>query len=195
MSAPLVTGNASAPLYNVCSTFFWEDNSLKVGEDNSLKVGQTFLSAVQQPVRARCDAPVWNGPMRPILSLLLIAGFVWQVGAYPCGCLEHNGWDELFHHEQNPDGQSSAASALADHSSLVAGDHESHSGTGSHRFIVPRKEPLRRLTRAVGDPAMTNVCGRSTECSAECAGFFHGLRSSGSRSALSRRATLQVYLI
>ena len=132
--------------------------------------------------------------MRQLLSMMLIAGFAWQVGAYPCGCFEHNGWAELFHHEQKTDGHTVAA-ASAGSVSVIAGDHEPHSGTGSDRFILPRKEPLRRLTRDVADPAAANVSGRTAACPAESAGFVHGRRTSGGSSTLSLRATLQVYLI
>lgn len=85
-----------------------------------------------------------TGPRRLICCTLLVL-LVYQFGACPCGCLEHNAWFQLVAvSDQHHDGP--VSHPLESHAWSPAAEADDHSCTGQPH------SPYLDTTRLLGDP-------------------------------------------
>jgi len=144
---------------------------------------------------------LWTQSSRLAIYAIL-AGFTFQLGACPCGCLEHNAWVEAFEgslgHDEASGGDQlhlAARSSQDDFAaSLVSNEHDHHDCDGVDRrqyFDTSRKVtpqlnlilPLLNATASSSATAMQLEQRRSL------------LDTTPRSHAVPVRATLQVFLL
>ena len=123
-------------------------------------------------------------------SIALLVCLVYQLGACPCGCLEHNAWVELFGLSASDHEHDLAQSDRSSAGISVADDHHDCTGEARPQYV--------NTARDVNDKQVEDLLARVfsvahvVDChsvSAMSRGGFHSTPPRGVSHALSRPIT------
>ena len=141
---------------------------------------------------------LYRDTIRRITTWLMLLGLVYQFGACPCGCLEHNAWLQMLGLSIHDSADAAASNELrasgADACDVAV--PEEHDCAGHPRVLyVNNAEPSPRLA------LLRSVDGTTAVDSARAASIAVGSPSDFSRGSpglpmlRARLATLQVFLL
>ena len=143
--------------------------------------------------------------IRHFASIALLVCLLFQLGACPCGCLEHNAWLEMLgiqHHEQPSDGQLSTIPSVKkvdvdhDHIGRIAAveyDHECD-GNGCPKYFNNARGVTLSQSCVWEVAPIPAILGSSWTSETTSRFFLSVSRFSGHRCAPSR-SDLQVFRI
>lgn len=135
-------------------------------------------------------AQMKSNRLQKLASSVLLAMIVFQIGACPCGCLEHNAWVQMLglgdHHEEFV--------SLDDRLSIQDAGHHDCTGEGAHDYFNNARTQFG--SEPLATQYLVSLTERGISCG-QCPSFAHLLCSERSQR-LPRgpaRTTLQVYLL
>ena len=131
---------------------------------------------------------------RKLAAFVLLAGMIYQLGACPCGCLEHNAWLHLLGIESDHHAESIAA-PLTTAVLVITADTDHHDCTGESRpAYFDNARPIKLTTgfHEHAEPFLSIVVDAPDERSLNLSRFQQRKRSLALAHALSR-PNLQVY--
>ncbi|WP_237226187.1 hypothetical protein [Rubinisphaera sp. JC750] len=80
--------------------------------------------------------------LQSFAATLLLAAMVYQLGACPCGCLEHNAWSQLLRLDSGDHDHSAAdLEKIGSHSPVLLSDHHDCTGEPRTAFVDNAREP------------------------------------------------------
>lgn len=130
--------------------------------------------------------------MQRFSATLLILLFIFDVGACPCGCLDHNGWLELFSTDEVKPFSgtvSTSTSSNDDWTPVLADQHCDGTGKAKYRMSARRRD----LTHDASMSAALCKAPLCCETASTTDRATLGRRPSGKHLALPVRAALQVW--